>query len=166
MRLLGGHLGARVSALVDGQLTAHEADRAWAHVVVCRPCRDEVERETWVKDRLLLMGAESPPTGLSHALTGLAEGTAAQHDAVSEAWATVGALERRHRARRAGMLVAGGSVSVAVLGIVAVGALSTGGERPAPREAQVSGGVSPVADRTPEGRRPVAPATRAVLRLP
>ena len=29
---LGGHLGAAVSALVDGQLDEESAERAWAHV--------------------------------------------------------------------------------------------------------------------------------------
>lgn len=164
MRFVGGHLGVRVSALVDGQLSAQEADRAWAHVVACCSCREAVERETWVKDRILLMGAETPPSGLSHALAELA--AAPQPDVVAEAWAAVGALERRHRVRRAGVIVAGGSLSVAVLSVVAVGALSTGTERPTPREAQVSGGVSPAADPASADRRTPAPATRAVLRLP
>jgi len=47
-----GHLGARVSALLDGQLSQAEADEAWAHVYACHACRDLVEREGWVKTRL------------------------------------------------------------------------------------------------------------------
>lgn len=47
-----GHLGARVSALLDGQLSQAEADEAWAHVYSCHACRDLVEREGWVKTRL------------------------------------------------------------------------------------------------------------------
>ncbi|RYJ01693.1 MAG: hypothetical protein EON52_21000, partial [Actinomycetales bacterium] len=47
-----GHLGSRVSALLDGQLSAEETDRAWDHVHTCHSCRDQVEREGWVKTRL------------------------------------------------------------------------------------------------------------------
>ncbi len=60
-----GHLGARVSALLDGQLPQAEADEAWAHVYACHACRDLVEREGWVKTRLAGLscggvGAASP----------------------------------------------------------------------------------------------------------
>ena len=47
-----GHLGSRVSALLDGQLPPDETERAWAHVHTCHFCRDQVEREGWVKTRL------------------------------------------------------------------------------------------------------------------
>ena len=47
-----GHLGSRVSALLDGQLPPDEAERAWGHVHSCHACRDLVEREGWVKTRL------------------------------------------------------------------------------------------------------------------
>ena len=47
-----GHLGDRVSALLDGQMTPAEEERAWAHVHACHQCRDLVEREGWVKTRL------------------------------------------------------------------------------------------------------------------
>jgi anti-sigma factor RsiW len=47
-----GHLGTRVSALIDGQLSAEETERAWEHVHTCHTCRDLVEREGWVKTRL------------------------------------------------------------------------------------------------------------------
>ena len=47
-----GHLGARVSALLDGQLAPGEEERCWEHVHACHACRDLVEREGWVKARL------------------------------------------------------------------------------------------------------------------
>ena len=56
------HLGTRVSALLDGQLPAAEAERAWAHVHACHVCRDLVEREGWIKTRLA--GLPAPPGGL------------------------------------------------------------------------------------------------------
>ena len=43
------HLGTRVSALLDGQLSAADADCAWAHVAGCVECRDAVQREAWIK---------------------------------------------------------------------------------------------------------------------
>lgn len=52
MSLLGNHLGARTSALLDGQLDAAEEERAWAHVHECCACRRLVEREGWLKRRL------------------------------------------------------------------------------------------------------------------
>ncbi len=65
-----GHLGSRVSALLDGQLPAAEAERAWAHVHACHACRDQVEREGWVKTQLagLSFGrdaAPGPPQGFA-----------------------------------------------------------------------------------------------------
>ena len=57
-----GHVGTRVSALVDGQLPAAEAERLWAHVHCCPTCRAAVEREGWVKTRLagLALTGEQP----------------------------------------------------------------------------------------------------------
>lgn len=105
-----GHLGNRVSALLDGQLPAEEAERAWAHVHVCHFCRDAVEREGWVKTRLA--GLSSGPQGASDHLKGsllLGDSLAAppaDHD----------------RPRRAALVLLGGSAaSVAVLGVVAFG---------------------------------------------
>ena len=53
-----GHLGNRASALLDGQLSDEETQRAWAHVQVCHSCRDLVEREGWVKRRLAGLSSE------------------------------------------------------------------------------------------------------------
>ncbi|WP_067431896.1 anti-sigma factor [Nocardioides jensenii] len=57
-----GHVGTKVGALVDGQLTPAEADRLWAHVHGCALCRSHVEQEGWVKTRLagLNMGTSQP----------------------------------------------------------------------------------------------------------
>ena len=65
-----GHLGSRVSALLDGQLAPEEAERAWAHVHTCHACRDLVEREGWVKTRLagLSFGGTPAPDHLKGSL--------------------------------------------------------------------------------------------------
>ncbi|MGZ4603172.1 MAG: hypothetical protein ACXV0U_06190 [Kineosporiaceae bacterium] len=56
------HLGDRVAALVDGQLTADAVDRATTHLASCRPCRDLFELERLTKARLTsLVGPEPAP---------------------------------------------------------------------------------------------------------
>lgn len=67
-----GHLGSRVSALLDGQLPPTEAERAWEHVHACHACRDLVEREGWVKTRLAGLAGGSAPSHLKGALLGAA----------------------------------------------------------------------------------------------
>ncbi len=123
MRYLGGHLGIAVSALLDGQLDASSAERAWAHVHSCDTCRRQVEREGWVKTQLAAMtdhDADPPPDQLLGSLYGLGSATGSpSRPSGAAAWAAVGEIERRGRGRRrAGLAVAGaGSVSVAVLGL-------------------------------------------------
>ena len=71
-----GHLGARVSALLDGQLSQAEADEAWAHVYACHACRDLVEREGWVKTRLAGLSGDvgAAPPDLKGSLLNLTPG--------------------------------------------------------------------------------------------
>ncbi|MFZ2503729.1 MAG: hypothetical protein WAW88_13785 [Nocardioides sp.] len=59
-----GHLGPRVSALLDGQLGSAESERAWAHVHGCPMCRDQVEREALLKQQLAMLGqtTQAPAT--------------------------------------------------------------------------------------------------------
>lgn len=162
----GGHLGAAVSALVDGQLDEESSERAWVHVAGCASCRRLVEREGWVKRRLAEMagaapGTPRPPAGLLGSLYDLEpvlDDRRGRHDPVVQAsWAAVGQLERRQRpSRRAGLAVAGvGSVSAAVLGLSALGAapLGIGG-------APVQPPSSALTRATPTGT-PVAPVPSA-----
>ena len=75
-----GHLGSRVSALVDGQLAPEDAERAWSHVHTCPACRRLVEHEGWVKTRLagLSFGAASAPDHLKGARSAGAAARAAR----------------------------------------------------------------------------------------
>jgi len=128
MRWFGGHLGTTVSALVDGQLDAEAAERAWAHVVDCAECRGLVEREAWIKRRLSMMGGNEPSARLLGSLHGLGyDDTAAAAEAYG-AWAAVEQIEHAGRGRRrAGFALAGaGSVSAAVLGFAALGSFGLG----------------------------------------
>jgi len=121
-----GHLGNRVSALLDGQLPPEETERAWAHAHVCHFCRDAVEREGWIKTRLA--GLSAGPQGASDHLKGsLLCGTSVPADPADH-----------DRPRRAAMVLLGGSAAgVAVLGVVALGL--GGSSAPAPsRDAPVT----------------------------
>jgi hypothetical protein len=165
MRLLGGHLGAQVAALVDGQLDPQDADRAWDHVLRCRSCREAVERESWVKNRLSLMSPTDPPPGLTGALTGLG-GDDAVEDRVASAWATVGEIEHRHRLRRGGLVAVGaGSASLALIGIGAFGGLLETPTPPGANETSISGGAGGPASGVPTGQLVdhLAPAERRQL---
>jgi anti-sigma factor RsiW len=128
-----GHVGTKVSALVDGQLPAAEADRLWAHVHGCPPCRRQVEREGWVKTRLagLALCGDQPcaPRGLKGAL-------AEVRGAWSEPPAPAVAEDDRHERRRVMMVAAlgAGSLGAAMVGVLAmsVPAQTPGVERRGP----------------------------------
>jgi hypothetical protein len=147
---VGGHLGASVSALVDGQIDPATAERAWLHVMGCVRCRRLVEQEGWVKRRLAESGPAGPPAHLLGSLVGLDPRAADDAAAapvpalvgdrsprpveeryareVDASWAAVTAIESRGRGRRrAGLAAVGvGSVSAAVLGISALGGATLG----------------------------------------
>jgi hypothetical protein len=132
-----GHLGARVSALLDGQLPQAEADEAWAHVYACHACRDLVEREGWVKTRLAGLscggvGAASPD--LKGSLINLTPG---------ERFLVEGRGNGPTVRRGVGMAVLGGSA----LGAAMVGVLALG----------FAPGSGPASDRRPPASRVETP---------
>ncbi len=114
-----GHLGDRVSALLDGQLSPAEEERAWAHVHACHQCRDLVEREGWVKTRLAGLSFEdsAPPSSLKGSLLssvspGLPPG---------DVYLTSMPTDPRPR-RVALVALGGGAAGAAVMGVLALGA--------------------------------------------
>ncbi len=116
----GAHLGERVSALLDGQLSAQEAERAWTHVHACHQCRDQVEREGWIKTRLAGSVLEPGPASdaLKGALLGMPPG---------DVLLAMSAHDHRSspsRTRRAVGFAAigGGAAGAAVMGVLALGA--------------------------------------------
>ncbi len=113
---MSAHLGRRVSDLLDGQLPADEADRAWTHIHCCGLCRRAVEREGWVKTQLLnLSMAGSPaPEHLKGSLLG---------SPMTPSYPTdYGYEPEQERAWRGTLLtIGGGALGAAVLGIVALG---------------------------------------------
>jgi anti-sigma factor RsiW len=109
---LHGHIGSTASALVDGQLSPAEEERAWKHVLGCPGCRRLVEKEGWVKQRLAGLASPTafgPPPRLIGSLYDV------------DAWAAVDEIERRSTRRRtATALVGAGSVGLAVMAVMAV----------------------------------------------
>lgn len=120
------HLGARVSALLDGRLPAAEEERAWSHVHECHPCRDLVEREGWVKTRLAGLSLadrsdQAAPDRLKDALlasSSLSPDPTSPLVAPPFVTAPTGA---RHR-HRSLVVIGGGAAGAAVFGVLALGA--------------------------------------------
>jgi hypothetical protein len=147
-----GHLGARVSALLDGQLSQSEADEAWAHVYACHACRDLVEREGWVKTRLagLSGGVGSASPDLKGSLLSLTPGERFLVEA-----------RRSGGARRGvGMAVlGGGALGAAMVGVLALG-FAPGSGPASDRRPPVSRVETPTVDEGGSSRSPgnLAPA--------
>jgi hypothetical protein len=66
-------LGERVSALADGSLRDDVRDRALAHTLTCRACRDALDVERLTIDRLRSMPQPQPSAALMAALYSLGE---------------------------------------------------------------------------------------------
>jgi hypothetical protein len=113
-----GHLGDRVSALLDGQLSQAEEERAWTHVHACHQCRDLVEREGWVKTRLagLSFASATAPSSLKGSLLSSASSGLPPGDLYL-------ALPADPRPRRISLVaLGGGAAGAAVMGVLALGA--------------------------------------------
>jgi hypothetical protein len=137
------HLGHRVGALVDNQMSPAEEERAWAHVHACPTCRVAVEREGWVKRQLasLSLADSGPaPEGLKGSLC--RPGAFASYpDQVRNDFVHNAQHDERSR-RFAGLAAIGaGSVGAAMFGVLALSA--------APAEAPSRGPVTSLIRPTP-----------------
>lgn len=116
-----GHLGSRVSALLDGRLPRDEEERIWEHVHLCHPCRDAVEREGWVKTRLaqLSHGPSPASSSLRESLLSpsFAAGVRTGLEAAGECRGEQAGVRPRHLAA-----LGTGALGMAVLGVIALGA--------------------------------------------
>lgn len=143
-----GHLGSRVSALLDGRLSAAEEEKAWEHVHLCHFCRDLVEREGWVKTQLASLAPTrcSVSDGFKSSLL-----AAAQQPLASDACDLTVSGWVRHR----GVLVLGSSAAgVAFLGVAALsGVFNPGTVDRRPTMTTIDQAVSPSSSGT---NRPVS----------
>lgn len=124
-----GHLGTKVSDLLDDRLDDRDTVAAWAHVDGCAACQELVETESWVKNTLSGLGSSS--TCASDTLKDrLSSGPLlASYAAATPMWSLpVPDDHRRNRWTLAA--IGGGAVGAAVLGIVAMGAAPA--QTPAP----------------------------------
>ncbi len=111
-----GHVGSRVSALIDGQLPPAEAERLWAHVHSCGLCHAQVEREGWVKTQLVGLALACPPPAAPVGLRG-----ALSHVSHSSAAATPLGLQPAERRRLMTLAAVGaGSIGAAMVGVIAL----------------------------------------------
>ncbi len=168
---VAGHLGTRVSALLDGRLDAHETERAWNHVHGCHACRDLVEREGWVKHRLarLSAGHQAAPDRLKGSLLGCAPGAPGPdrarvrpgHGDGAYRSASGPGLLRVSRPRRALGLASlgGGAVGCAVVGVLALGA-ATPASAPAPDRRLPASHLAPALPSTASGFTPASVRAR------
>lgn len=153
-----GHVGARVSALIDGQLSRAESDRLWAHVHQCPLCRAQVEREGWVKTQLAGLALSCPQPPAPHELKGALSG-------VASAWSTPPAPPAGTVAERRRMMtfaaIGAGSIGAAMVGVIAmsVPAETPGVDRRGPASTISQSSESP----TPVVRGAGAPARLARL---
>lgn len=156
-----GHLGARVSALLDGQLSAAETEEAWAHVYECHACRDLVEREGWVKTRLagLSGGVPAASPDLKGSLLSLTPGERF----------LVESRDRSNVRRGIGAAVlGGGALGAAMIGVLALGFAPGGGpsgDRRPPASRIESPAASQSADTGPRST-PTDHTTPALVRTP
>ncbi|MFD7075925.1 hypothetical protein ACFU7D_16590 [Nocardioides sp. NPDC057577] len=136
MSLLGNHLGARTSALLDGQLPVVEEERAWAHVHECCACRRAVEREGWLKRRLAGLSVDpgvTAPADLKGSLRGGALAASVwPADDLDEAYSDPRSMRRTLVMVAAG----GGAVSAAVFGMFTFAAAPA--DAPVPRNLPIT----------------------------
>jgi len=80
MALFGDHLGPRLAALVDGELSHDDRDRALAHIAGCAQCRSLVDSERTLKGQLGAMAMPEPSARLMAALFQIPQTHGARRD--------------------------------------------------------------------------------------
>lgn len=114
------HLGDNLSALVDGELTGTDLDRATAHVASCERCRVDTAALRALKVQLRELTADSGHDDFMPRLLALAGQPWAPSGGTTSATTAVRPPPRRRYA-------VWGAVSLAVVGGVSAAAFSLGG---------------------------------------
>ena len=152
-----GHIGHKVSALLDGQLSPVESERAWSHVHLCPPCRDLVEREGRLKQTLAQLGRPEHAAAPDSLKGALVSGIDAFDN--SDGWPDLSDLKAARRpaaAQVTGWSILGvGTATVALVGLTGLGtplAWIGPGQEPA-------GTTSPAANLTPVAKTSAGPTS-------
>jgi hypothetical protein len=66
------HLGQRLSAFIDGELSHHQRERVLAHLAHCVPCRQEAAALRTLKQRMHALGEATADTALTDRLIAVA----------------------------------------------------------------------------------------------
>jgi hypothetical protein len=116
------HLGHRLSALIDGELSHVQRERVLAHLARCEPCRQEAAALRALKQRMHALGEATANTALTDRLVALGTRYPRQPG--------LGLSRRRWPVRS----IALACLAVAGLGLPAAAFLAGGGqEEPGPR---------------------------------
>lgn len=119
------HLGDNLSALVDGELTGADLDKASAHLAACERCRGDAAALRALKTQLRGLGGGSGHAELTSKLLAMAGQEADQ----PAGYLGDGPDHRRAQGRR---YLVWGAVSLAVVGGVGAAAFGMGGNAPGP----------------------------------
>lgn len=113
----GGHLGSRLDAVVDGQLTHDERDRVLAHIARCPDCHEALREARAMKAALRRLAEADVPGDLTTRLLALGSSDSPLTPPVSDLDGLPGAAAHaRGRRRGAGALsVVGLAVGAALL---------------------------------------------------
>ena len=127
------HLGRRLSALIDGELSEAEQDRVLAHLVGCEQCRAEASALRTLKRRMNSLGGDPADDGdpaLTHRLMSLASASFAFSEPGRDAgwpWPTAFPVAvAGPRELRPGRTAVAGAVAFLVVGLGAA-AFAAGG---------------------------------------
>lgn len=151
-----GHLGSKVTLLVDGRLPAGEEERAWEHVHACHGCRGAVEREGWVKTQLAQWSMAPEPSAASlkdallapsFAINAPAPRTHGALTPVASGWTQSAVATAPVVAQRRHMVaISGSALGVAVMGVMALGAAPAANAPLPDRRATVTSIVPPASE--------------------
>jgi hypothetical protein len=166
------HLGQRLSALIDGELTHQQRERVLAHLAHCQPCRGEAAALRALKQRMHALGAATADTALTDRLMAVAgvAGPAPWGRRLSRPSPRTGPGAPRRRWPVRSLAVA--SLALAGLGVPAAAFLAGGGQQdPGPSvtpaidvfmvQHELSGGNVPARAAAPAAPHGASPAAAA-----
>jgi len=163
------HLGERLSALIDGELSHQQRERVLAHLAHCEPCRQEAAALRMLKQRMHALGEATADTALTDrliAVAGVASPAPWRHrPRLAGRRSMLGARRRRWPVRS--IAVAG--LTLAGLGVPAAAFLAGGGQQaPGPSvtpaidsymmQHEISAGNAPLTSASPSKPPPASAA--------
>jgi len=124
-----GHLGHRLSALIDGEIDGTERDRVLVHLARCESCRQEAVALRTLKRRMNALGEAAADSALTRRLIGLAylngQGGQPLWPQLSSAGASASA--RGARELRPSWYIAFGATAAVLVGVGTAAFLAGGG---------------------------------------